>query len=190
MDRIWRISTRSRFRSANVTPSLLTERGRLFSGLPSSRTGARAGAFKAGRSFARMTAAKHIRLLIQSLVIWLAFWILGLPNYLPAVLCSSLGSCLYGSFGCHLSGGTANTASQQGRKPRRPGVLVLGLLHRNVLTQCRKSLRAPLAATQCSETTCCKCVPAGEDSASIPQTWKSGVLTNCQNVHERTEARV
>ncbi|HEY5808858.1 MAG TPA: hypothetical protein VIT67_12865 [Povalibacter sp.] len=28
-----------------------------------------------------MTAAKHIRLLIQSLVIWIAFWILGLPNY-------------------------------------------------------------------------------------------------------------
>jgi hypothetical protein len=28
-----------------------------------------------------MTAAKHLRLLIQSLVIWLAFWLLGLPAY-------------------------------------------------------------------------------------------------------------
>lgn len=28
-----------------------------------------------------MSAAKHIRLLFQSIIIWLAFWLLGLPSY-------------------------------------------------------------------------------------------------------------
>jgi len=38
-----------------------------------------------------MTAAKHLRLLIQSLVIWLAFWILGLPNYYQQYSAPALG---------------------------------------------------------------------------------------------------
>ena len=38
-----------------------------------------------------MTPAKHLRLLIQSLVIWLAFWILGLPNYYQQYSAPALG---------------------------------------------------------------------------------------------------
>lgn len=38
-----------------------------------------------------MTAQKHLNLLIQSIVIWLGFWVLGLPHYYQQYSAVSLG---------------------------------------------------------------------------------------------------
>jgi hypothetical protein len=38
-----------------------------------------------------MSAAKHIRLLFQSIVIWLAFWLFGLPSYYQQYSAPALG---------------------------------------------------------------------------------------------------
>ena len=38
-----------------------------------------------------MTPAKHIKLLLQSLIIWFLFWVLGLPSYYQQYSAAALG---------------------------------------------------------------------------------------------------